>query len=42
MAVTMKTASHRRREVPADLILNTPKVINTTKTLQIVPQNTKE
>jgi hypothetical protein len=37
MAVTMKTASHPRRVVPADFILNTPKIKNTTTALQIVP-----
>jgi len=38
----MKTASHPRREVPADLIFNTPKIINTTTTLQIVPESIKK
>jgi hypothetical protein len=41
MAVTMKTASHPTREVPADLILNTPKILNTTTTLQIVTEGIK-
>ena len=40
MAVTMKTATHPRTEAPADLILNTPKIINITTTLQIVPEST--
>jgi len=38
----MKTASHPKREVPADLIVNTPKIINTTTTLQIFPDSIKK
>jgi hypothetical protein len=39
MVVTRKTASDLRREVPADLVLNTPKIINITTMLQIVPES---
>jgi zona occludens toxin (predicted ATPase) len=37
MVVTRKTASHFRREVSADLVLNTPIIVNITTMLQTVP-----